>query len=168
MKRRISQALAMRSTDTPCRVTQVLLRSVPNGLAPESTVAFSVTASPSFNRASRFLIMPSAVSRPIEQRAHLLVGKAIDQARFAEKRLAASFANLAQQPLEVFLRLLVHRQRMHGVLDRDGAEVLQPAPDLDAQICRLCRQLMDKQKPAVRQRPGCSYIHEIKTVSGQK
>jgi hypothetical protein len=46
-------------------VTQVLLRSVPNVLVPESTVAFSVTASPSFNRASRFLITPSAVSRPM-------------------------------------------------------------------------------------------------------
>src|SRR5215472_15374405 len=65
MKRRISQALAMRSTYTLCRVTQVLLRSVPNGLAPESAVVSSVTASPSFNRASRFLIMPSAVSRPM-------------------------------------------------------------------------------------------------------
>src|SRR5262249_10786402 len=65
MKRRINQALAMRSTYTPCRVTQVLLRSVPNVLAPESTVALSVTASPSFNRASRFLIKPSAVSRPM-------------------------------------------------------------------------------------------------------
>src|SRR5262249_10107322 len=168
MKRRISQALAMRSTYTPCRVTQVLLRSVPNGFAPESTVALSVTASPSFDRASRFLIKLSAVSRPmapkkstettsarrlrrrasctrnsasasdlafgrsdfanardvldqlgvigvaraIEQRPHLLVRKAVDQARFAEKRLAASFPNLAQQPLEIFLRLLVHRQRV--------------------------------------------------------
>src|SRR6516164_4398846 len=211
MKRRISQALAMRSTYTPCRVTQVLLRSVPNVLAPESTVALSVTASPSFNRASRFLIKPSAVSRPMapkkstettsarrlrrratcmrnsasasdfafgrsdfanarasEQRAHLLVGKAVDQAGFAEKRFSASLLDLAQQPLEVFLRLLVHRQRVHGVLDRDGAEVLQPAPDLDAQIGRLCRQLMDEQKPAVRQRSGCSDIHEINIVSRQK
>jgi hypothetical protein len=60
MKRRINQALAMRSTYTPCRVTQVLLRSVLDVLVPESTVTSS-----SFNRASRFLIKPSAVSRPM-------------------------------------------------------------------------------------------------------
>ena len=82
-------------------------------------------------------------------------------ARFAEKRFSASFLDLAQQPLEVFLRVLVHRQRVHGVLDRDSAEVLQPAPDVDPEICRLCRQLMDEQKPAVRESPGCSDIHGV-------
>src|SRR5262249_166307 len=189
-----------------------------------STVVLSVTTSPSFNRASRFLIKPSAVSRPmapkkstettsarrlrrratcarnsarasdfafgrsdfanarasfdylgvvgvasgIEQRPHLLVRKAVDQARFAEKCFSATFDDLAQEPLEILLRLLIHRQHVHCILDRNGAEVLQPAPDLDAQICRLCRQLMDKQKPAVRQRSGCSDIHETNTVSRQK
>ena len=44
------------------------------------------------------------VTRPIEQRAHLLVGQPVDQAGFAEECFTAPFEDLAQQPLEVLLR----------------------------------------------------------------
>ena len=89
------------------------------------------------------------VARLVEERPDLLVRKAVDQPRLADHRFAAAFDDLTQQPLEVLLGLLVHRQRVHRVLDRDRAEVLQPPPDLDAQICGLRRKLMDEQKPAV-------------------
>ncbi len=104
------------------------------------------------------------VSRSIEQRAHLLVGEPVDQAGFADECFAASFADLAQQPFEILLRLLVHRQRVHGILDRDRADVLQPAPDLDAQIGRLGRQLMNQQQPAVGEHSGGSTFM-LSTVS---
>ena len=89
------------------------------------------------------------VARLVEERPDLLVRKAVDQPRLADDGFAAAFDDLTQQPLEVLLGLLVHRQRVHRVLDRDRAEVLQPPPDLDAQICGLRRELMDEQKPAV-------------------
>jgi hypothetical protein len=108
------------------------------------------------------------VASSVEQRPHLLVRKAVDQACFAEKRFSTPFDDLAQEPLKILLGLLVHRQRVHGILDRDRAQVLQSAPNLDAEICRLRRQLMNEQKPAVRQRPGCSSVHDIDTVSWHK
>ena len=37
---------------------------------------------------------------------------------------------------------------MDGILDRDRADALQPAPDLDAEIGRLGWQLVNEQQPA--------------------
>ena len=105
------------------------------------------------------------VARLVEERPDLLIRKAVDQACLTDDRFTAAFDDLSQQPLEILLRLLVHRQRMHRVLDRDRAEVLQPPPDLDAEICRLRRKLMDEQEPAVDQRRMGSGIHGIDTVS---
>jgi hypothetical protein len=68
--------------------------------------------------------------------------------------------NLAQQPLEVFLGLLVHRQRMHGILHRDRTNPLQTTPDLDAQICRLRRELMDEQELAMGKHTRSSGVHD--------
>jgi hypothetical protein len=99
------------------------------------------------------------ISRSIEERADLLVGEPIDQAGFADECFAASFADLAQQPLEVLLGVLVHRQRVDGILDRDRPDPLQPAPDLDAQIGRLGRKLMDQQQPAVGEQSGGFDLH---------
>src|SRR5207248_4538580 len=42
---------------------------------------------------------------------------------------------------------------------------LQPAPNLDAQVCGLCRKLVDQEEPAMRQHRGGSDIHALKTVS---
>src|SRR5262249_66797 len=104
------------------------------------------------------------VTRPIEERAHLLVGEAVDQAGFAEERFAASFPDLAQQPFEILLGLVVHWQRMHGILHGDRANVLQATPDLYPQISGLGRQLMNEQEPAVGQYPGRFDLHALPTV----
>ena len=89
------------------------------------------------------------VARPVEERPDILIRNAVDQACLTDHRFTAALDDLSHQPLEILLGLLVHRQRMHRVLDRDRAEVLQPPPDLDAEICRLRRKLMDEQEPAV-------------------
>ena len=40
-------------------------------------------------------------------------------------------------------------KRVHGVLERDGAEVLKTAPDLHADAHRPRRQLQDEEEPRV-------------------
>src|SRR5207302_319654 len=104
------------------------------------------------------------VTRLVEEAPRILVGKAVEQARLAKEGFAAAFRNLTQQPLEILLRLLVHRQCMHRVFEGNGAEILQSAPDFDAQISRLRRELMDEQKPAMCERRLRSGVHE-KSVS---
>jgi hypothetical protein len=101
----------------------------------------------------------ASLSRSIEERADLLVGEPVNQAGFANECFATSFADLAQQPLEILLRLLVHWQRVDGILDRDRPDPLQPAPDLDAQIGRVGRQLMDQQQPAESKDSGGFDLH---------
>jgi hypothetical protein len=50
-----------------------------------------------------------------------------------------------------------HRDRRRaGPRDLAGTAIL-----LRAQICRFCRQLMNEQKPAVSENPGCSDIHGV-------
>ena len=105
------------------------------------------------------------VARPVEKGPDILIRNAVDQACLTDHRFTAALDDLSHQPLEILLGLLVHRQRMHRVLDRDRAEVLQPPPDLDAEICRLRRKLMDEQEPAVDQRRMGSGIHGIDVVS---
>src|SRR5262249_5191446 len=83
----------------------------------------------------------------------------------ADESFAAAFLDFAQQPLEVLLGLLVHGQRVHRIFHGDGADALQPTPNLDAQICRLGRKLVDEQEPAMRQHRGRFELHGIKTVS---
>jgi hypothetical protein len=56
--------------------------------------------------------------------------------------------DLAQDPLEVLLRLVVLRERVHRVLDGDGADALEVPADLDAQVGRPGRDLMDEEHPA--------------------
>src|SRR5262249_48280069 len=82
-----------------------------------------------------------------EQGPHLVVGQAVDEARFAERRLPSFFLDLAQHPLEIFPSLVGVRERIDGVLERDGAERLEPAPDLHTQVGRLRRKLMNEHEP---------------------
>src|SRR5262252_2124878 len=71
------------------------------------------------------------VTRPIEERAYLLVGEPVDPSGLTDERFAAPILDFAQQPFKIFLRLLIHRQSVDGVLDRDGSDVLQTSPDFD-------------------------------------
>ena len=91
-------------------------------------------------RASLATVFVVGVASLVEKRPDLLVREPVDQACLADDRFTAAFDDLTQQPLEILLRLLVHRQRVHRVLDRDCAEVLQPPPDLDAEIGRFRRE----------------------------
>ena len=92
------------------------------------------------------------VARRVEHGAYLLVGEPVDEARLAQRRFAAARDDLLHQPAEILLGLLAQRQSIHRALHRHGAHGLQPAPDLDAEIRRLRRQLMDQQQP---RRPRC-------------
>ena len=94
------------------------------------------------------------VARSVEQGPDLLVGEALDEPGLADDRLAAALHDLAQEPLEVLLRLGRRGQRVDGVLDRDRADALEPPPDLDPQVGGLGRQLMDQQQPARGGRGG--------------
>src|SRR6187397_1541720 len=69
-----------------------------------------------------------AVARLVEQTSNLVVRDAIYETCLAQNRVPTSFADLAQKPLKVFLRSLVHRQGVNSVLDRNGAQCLQPPP----------------------------------------
>ena len=90
------------------------------------------------------------VARGVEERLHGIVGKAFDEARFADRRVATAGHDLAPDPLEVLERLLVPRQHVDGVLDRNRAEPLQTPADLDPQVARIRRDLVDQDEPAAR------------------
>ena len=96
----------------------------------------------------------------IEQLADLIIRKPVDEAGLAQERLTATFDDLAQQPFEILLGPFAHGERMHGILDRDRADPLQPAPDLDPEIGGLRRQLVDQQQPTQAQRSCSSDIHK--------
>src|SRR5262249_41084607 len=103
-----------------------------------------------------------------EQGPHLVVGQAVDETRLAERRLPSFFLDLAQHPLEIFPSLVGVRERIDGVLERDGAERLEPAPDLHAQVGRLRRKLMNEHEPRFRLHDSGGYnscIRAAKAVS---
>src|SRR5215467_4399056 len=118
-------------------------------------------AEPWLHQALHFLgqLRIIGVTRPIEERAYLLVGEAVDQSGLTDERFAAPVLDFAQQPFKIFLRLLIHRQSVNGVLDRDGSDVLQTSPDFDAQISRFGWQLMNQQQPAAGKHPGRLDFH---------
>jgi hypothetical protein len=83
----------------------------------------------------------------IEQRPYLLVSEPIDELRLAQCSFAAAADDLLHQPPEILLRMVAPWQGVYRTLDGYGAQGLESAPDLDAEICRLRRQLMDQQEP---------------------
>ena len=87
------------------------------------------------------------VARLPEQLPNLAIREPVDEPGLADHGLTAPFDDLAPQPGEVLLRLGGRRQDVDRVLHRDRAQGLEPAPDLDAQIGGLRRQLMDQQQP---------------------
>src|SRR4051794_1697893 len=98
------------------------------------------------------------IARPIEQGADLLVGKTIDETRLADHRLAAALYDLAQEPFEVLLAFGGRGKGVDGGLDGDRTQPLQAAPDLDPQVSRLGRQLMDQQQPTFSRQDGAVEI----------
>src|SRR5215472_1219266 len=93
------------------------------------------------------------VPRRIEERAHFSIRKPVDEPRLADQGFAAFRQDLLQQPVEILLALLAGGERIDRVLDCDRAQGLEPAPDLDAEIGGLGRELVDQEQPALRQ--GC-------------
>src|SRR5207249_3602053 len=53
----------------------------------------------------------------------------------------------ARDPLEVLARLLAPRHDVHGVLDRDGPEPIEPPKDLRPEVRRRRRNLVDEEQP---------------------
>ena len=94
------------------------------------------------------------VLRPglVEQVANVFVGQSVDHPRLADHALAAAVRDFLQQPLEILLGLLPGRQRVDGVLHCHRAQGLKAAPDLDPEIRRFGRKLVDQQEPAISRR----------------
>src|SRR5215470_14583206 len=91
----------------------------------------------------RVLLIP----RLIECSAYLRVSGPFDRAGAKDGRLAARRLDLLLEPLEILVRLFVEGEDVDRILDRHGAEPLQLAPDADAQVGRLRRQLVDQEDP---------------------
>src|SRR5205807_6918213 len=88
-----------------------------------------------------------SVARGAEHLLHLLVVQPLDEPRLDQRRIASALDDLAQDPVQVLLRLLARGQGIDRVLDSNSTELLQPPPDLDAEVARLGRNLMNEQEP---------------------
>ena len=84
------------------------------------------------------------ITRFAKSRYDFFVGRAFDRGCSKDSGFAAGRFDLLLQPLEVFVRFLVCRQHINGILNRHRPELLQLAPDAHAQVCGLGRQLMDQ------------------------
>ena len=69
---------------------------------------------------------------------------AVDTARGEHARLAAGGPDLGLEPLEVLAGIGRVRQGVDRLLQRDGADLLQPAPGRDPEVRRLRRELVDE------------------------
>src|SRR5262245_5754340 len=87
------------------------------------------------------------IARVTECVDNLLIRCALNRSRSKNSGLTTSRLDFLFQPLKILVGLFVGGQDVHGVLDCDSAELLQLAPDANAQICRPGRQLMDEQYP---------------------
>ena len=56
----------------------------------------------------------------------------VDQLRLADQSLAATLGDLLEYPFEIFLGLLVCRQRVDRILHGDRSQRPEPPPDLDS------------------------------------
>ena len=56
----------------------------------------------------------------------------VDQLRLADQSLAATLGDLLEYPFEIFLGLLVCRQRVDRIFDGDCSQRLEPPPDLNS------------------------------------
>ena len=84
----------------------------------------------------------------------LLVARAGQQGATAERGPTALRLDLTRQPLEVFPGFRPSGQDVDGVLERDGTEPLQAAPDLHPEIVGLGRDLMDQEEPVAPRAPA--------------
>ena len=69
--------------------------------------------------------------------------------RLPQRGLPALLANLRRQPLEVLARVRRRREHPDGVLQQDGPQALELAPDVDARRGRLARNLVVQQDPGL-------------------
>ena len=85
------------------------------------------------------------IPRGPEQRFDLRIRESIHECRPADRGFTAPGRDFLAQPLEVLARLGAEGQGINGVLDRDGTQSLQPPPNLDPEIVRFRRELMEQQ-----------------------
>src|ERR687885_128213 len=71
------------------------------------------------------------------------------QVRHPQRGLPALLANLRSQPLEVLARARRRREHPDGILQQDGPQALELAPDVDARRGRLARNLVVQQDPGL-------------------
>src|SRR5207244_1191226 len=90
------------------------------------------------------------LARRAKERLDVVVLHPLDEPRVADRRLAALLDDLARDPLEVLARLLVQRQHVDAVLDRDGADLRQALADLGAEVRGLRWDRVDQEEPMLR------------------
>src|ERR1041384_5680104 len=87
------------------------------------------------------------LARLPESSDDLVICCALDRTRSKHSRFTTSRFDLLFQPMEILVCFFIRRQDVDRILDCDRAELLQFAPDTNAQICRLSRQLMNQHDP---------------------
>ena len=65
-----------------------------------------------------------AVARRAEHLLHFLVAEPLDEAGLDQRGVSATLDDLAQDPVQVLVRLVAARQSVDGVLDADRTEPL--------------------------------------------
>jgi hypothetical protein len=73
-----------------------------------------------------------------------IVGPVVDAISREDGGVAAGGGVLARQPHAVLARRWRIRQHVNGRFNRDGADPLQAPPGLDAEVGRICGQLMNE------------------------
>ena len=87
------------------------------------------------------------VASGAEHLPDLLVGESLHESRLDQRGVAATLHDVSQDPVQVLVRLFVRGEGVDGVLDADRAEALEPPPDLDPEVVRLGRNLVDEEQP---------------------
>src|SRR5918912_1433750 len=77
--------------------------------------------------------------------------------RLPQRGFPALLPNLRSQPLEVLARVRRRREHPDGILQQDGPQALELAPDVDARRGRFARNLVVQQDPSLHwERPLAS------------
>jgi hypothetical protein len=123
MNRRISQALAIRSTNTPLRVTHVvrLAHRRPDDLR-----------APLFD----------------QHRLDFFVRHSLDEIHLADHRGAAVGLDLLAEPLKILECLVRIRQNVYSLLERVCPESPQPPPNPHSQVAGRRWKLMNQNEPS--------------------
>src|SRR5262245_19014362 len=97
----------------------------------------------------------------------LFVGSTLDRSRPKYARLASCGRDFLLQALEVLVRLFIRWKNVYGILNRNGAKLLQFAPDANAEVGWSGWQLMNQQYPFMRRCLLCLRFLKHKTYSNE-